>query len=88
MMARIAIGVAAVAALLAVLPGGALFWGMSAAIVAIATGWAAYRERGAPGGRRVWGAVASLVGGVALLVCLVRYGLILVALERLEGMLG
>jgi hypothetical protein len=87
-MAALALVLAAVAAAGAALPGGALYVGLAAGILALVAGRQAYRARTARPSRRLLGAAASALGGLALVLCLVRYALIVAALGRLDALVG
>ena len=75
----------AVSAAIAVcLPAPGAYAAMALGIGAVGTGLVAYRRRQAPGPRRLWGAAAVTLGGLALTLAMVRYGLTLAAVDRLE----
>jgi hypothetical protein len=82
----LALILAVITGLCAAAPGLALYLGIGTGILAIATGRAAFRRADRAAGARLLGAAAGAVGGVALALCLVRYGLILAALDRLDAL--
>jgi len=76
------------AAVAVCVPAPGLFAAMALGIGAIGTGLIAYRRQGDPGARRLWGAAAITVGGLALTLAAVRYGLTLAAVDRIEALIG
>jgi hypothetical protein len=78
---------AALAALAVVLPGAGLYLAMGLGIFALATGLGAFRHRRAPRARLL-GAGAAALGGLALALASLRYGLALAALSALTRLAG
>jgi hypothetical protein len=87
-MARVALAVAASAALGAALPSPGLFLAIGLGIAAIGGGWLGYRRSGDPGFTRLAGAAAIALGAVACLLGALRVMLALAAIDRIDRMLG
>ncbi len=69
------------------LPWPGMFLAMGFGIGAIGTGLSGWRRRADPGPARLAGAGAITIGAVALLLAGVKYGLTLVAIGKIEGLL-
>ena len=78
---------AALAAVAVALPGAGLYAAMGLGLFAVATGLGAWR-RGGPARGRLAGAGATALGGLALALATVRYGLVLAALSALSDLAG
>jgi hypothetical protein len=79
----------AMAAMVAVwLPGVGLYVAMGAAILACAVAVVGFRQRHRPGAARLVAAGALTVATMALTLAIVRYALTLVAIDKLERLLG
>lgn len=87
-MPTTALALAALALVACALPGAGMFVAMGAGIGAVGLGWIAFRRRHAPGPRRLLGAAAVAIGGMALALAVVRYAVTLAALARLVDLLG
>jgi hypothetical protein len=87
-MARLALTLACAALVAAALPAPGLYLAISLGIAAIGSGWLGYRERSAPGARRLLAAAAITVGVLGLLLGSARVVMTLVAIDRIERMLG
>lgn len=87
-MHRAPLGLALVALIAAALPSPGLYLAVGAGIAAIGTGWVGFRAAELPGAARLIGATAVTLGGVGLLLGVVRMALVLAAISRLERMLG
>lgn len=86
-MGWIALICALAAVACAALPGPALYAAMGLGIAGLGLGVAGYRRRRDPGPARLAGAGAMTLGVLALVLAAARYGLVLAAVRRLEGML-
>ena len=86
-MGWLALGISLSALLCAVLPGAAVFVALGLAVIAMGTGLIAYRRLGDAGPTRLAGAGGMALGLLALVLAAARYGLILVVIRHLEGML-
>jgi hypothetical protein len=84
-MGWLALAVAAAGALFVALPGG-MYAAMSLAILAIALGGLAYRQRRARGSARLAGAAGLTVGSIALALAAAQYALTWAALDHLASM--
>jgi len=78
---------AALAAVCVALPGAGLYAALGLGLFATATGLGAFRHDRVPRARLA-GAAAATLGGLALLLATVRYGLALAALSALTRMAG
>jgi len=79
----------AVAGMVAVwLPGVGLYLAFGCAILACATAYVGFRQRHRPGAARLIAAGALTVATMALTLAVVRYALTLLAIDKLERMLG
>jgi len=87
-MVRVALILAFSAMLAAGLPSPGLYLAIGLGIAAIGTGYLAYSQRSAPGGRRLAAAVAITVGMIASLLGSVRVVMVLAAIGRIDRMLG
>ena len=76
----------AIAAAASVLAPGGMFVAMGLAIFAVGGGLDAYRRDRAPR-LRIAGAGATVLGGLALLLAVTRYGVSLAAISALERLL-
>lgn len=83
-MSPLAVILAVSAAIAVCLPAPGAFAAMALGIGAVGTGLVAYQRRHAPGPQRLWGAAAVTLGGLALTLALLRFGLTLAAVDRLE----
>lgn len=86
-MGRLALILSVGAVVCALLPGAALFVGMGLGVAAVGMGLVGYRQREHAGGARLAGAAAMALGVVALVLAAARYGLILMVVRHLEGLL-
>lgn len=66
-------------------PGG-MYIGLGLAIAALGLGWSAYRECTASGPARLCGAGAMTVGGVVLLLALLKVTLTSLAIDALDAL--
>jgi hypothetical protein len=80
------LGTAALVAALCPAPG--MFVAMALGIAGIGIGWVGYRRRGEPGPARLAGAGAIAVAGIGLALAVLRYGLTLAAVDKIERLLG
>ena len=87
-MTRLALLAACVAVVAAALPSPGLYIALGAGIAAIGTGWLALGRRDAPGLSRLGGAAAITVGSIGLVLGALRVVLALVALSRIDSLLG
>jgi len=87
-MSRLALLLAFGATLAAGLPSPGLYCALGLGIAAIGTGWLAYAQRSAPGARRLAGAAAIMVGAIGVLLGTARVVMTLVAIDRIDRMLG
>ncbi len=78
---------AALAAVCVALPGGGMYAALGLGMFATAAGLGAFRHDRVPRARLA-GAAAATLGGLALLLATVRYGLALAALSALTHMAG
>ena len=69
------------------LPWPGMFLAMGLGIAAVGTGITSWRRRADPGPARLAGAGAITIGAAALLLASVKYGLTLVAIGKIEGLL-
>ena len=86
-MHRVALALAAGAALAAAGRAPGQYLALGAGIAAIGTGWIAYGRRGSPGAARLAAAGAITLGGVGLLLGALRVVIALAALGHLGRML-
>jgi hypothetical protein len=87
-MSRLALVLAFGAMFAAGLPSPGLFFAIGLGIAAIGCGWLGYTQRPAPGARRLAAAAAITVGVLGLLLGSARVVMTLVAIDRIERMLG
>jgi hypothetical protein len=87
-VSNVALVLAVAAAIAAALPWPGMFAAMGLGIAAIGLGVVAYRRREHAGARRLAGAAAIAVGAVGLALGSARFVLTLVAVNRLESLLG
>jgi hypothetical protein len=87
-MSRVALTLAFAAMLAAGLPSPGLYLAIGLGIAAIGCGWLAFSERSAPGARRIAGAAAITVGVLGVLLGSARVVMTLVAIDRIDRMLG
>ena len=87
-MSRLALTLACAALVAAALPAPGLYLAIGLGIAAIGAGWLGYRQTAAPGARRLAGAAAITVGALGLLLGSARVVMTLVAIDRIERMLG
>jgi len=87
-MAPTAMSLAVAGLIAAMLPSLGLFLAMALGLAAVGTGTVAYQRRHDRGSRRLWGAAAIVVGGVALTLGVVRYSLTLAAVSAVESWLS
>jgi hypothetical protein len=79
----------ATAAMVAVwLPGLAMYLAFGCAILACASAYVAFRQKWRPGAARLVAAGALTLATMALTLAAVRYALTLLAIDKLESMLG
>lgn len=82
-MSRLALVLAFGAMLAAGLPAPGLYVALGLGAAAIGTGFAAFRDRAAPGGTRLAGAAAIAVGSFGWVLGAVRVAIVLAVLHRL-----
>jgi hypothetical protein len=70
------------------LPAPGLYLAVGLGIAAIGCGWLGYARRGAPGARRIAAAAAITVGVLGVALGSVRVVMALVAIDRIDRMLG
>jgi hypothetical protein len=87
-MSRVALVLACAGLVAAGLPSPGLYLALGLGIAASGCGWLAYSQRTAPGGRRLAGAAAMTVGALGFALGGVRVVMTLVAIDRIERMLG
>jgi hypothetical protein len=87
-MSRLALTLALTAMLAAGLPSPGLYLALGLGIAAIGTGWLAYSQRTAAGSRRLAGAAAMAVGALGFLLGSARVVMTLLAIDRIDRMLG
>ena len=87
-MSRVALTLAFAAMVAAGLPAPGLYLAIGLGIAAIGTGWLGYTQRTAPGARRLLAAAAITVGVLGLVLGATRGGMTLIAIDRIERMLG
>jgi hypothetical protein len=87
-MSRLALTLGFAAMVAAGLPSPGLFLAIGLGIAAIGCGWLGYTHRGAPGARRLVAAAAITVGMLGLLLGSARVVMTLVAIDRIDRMLG
>ena len=87
-MSRLALTLAFGAMLAAGLPSPGLYLAIGLGIAAIGCGWLGYSQRGAPGARRIVSAAAITVGALGVLLGSARVVMTLVAIDRIDRMLG
>jgi hypothetical protein len=86
-MGWLSLACAVLAALCVALPGAGLYLAMGLGLFAIAGGRGAWRHDRAPRARLA-GAGAAALGGLALALAAVRYGLALAALSAMADLAG
>jgi len=79
---------AAVAMALVWLPGHAMYVALGSAILGWAMAWIAFRQTHRRGWARLAGAGALTLATLAATLACVRYGFTLLAIDKLESMLG
>ena len=87
-MSRLALTLAVAAMAAAGLPSPGLYFAIGLGIAAIGSGWLAYTQKSAPGARRLAGAAAITVGALGVLLGSARVVMTLVAIDRIDRMLG
>lgn len=87
-MARLALTFALGALACAALPSPGLFIAIGLGISAIGCGWLGYSQRSASGARRLAAAGAIAVGAIGCVLGALRVVMTLVAIDRIDGMLG
>lgn len=87
-MSWIALLLGAGATVAVLLPAPGMFVAMGLGIAGIGVGWIGLGRRGTPGARRLVGAGGLTIAAIALVLALVRYGLTLAAVDRIERLLG
>jgi hypothetical protein len=70
------------------LPGVAMYVAFGCAIAACAVAYVAFRQKWRPGAARLTAAGALTLATMALTLAAVRYALTLLAIDKLESMLG
>lgn len=87
-MSRLALILAFGAMAAAGLPSPGLYLAIGCGIAAIGCGWLGYSDRPAPGARRLAAAAAITVGALGVLLGSARVVMTLVAIDRIDRMLG
>ena len=87
-MSRLALALALSAMLAAGLPAPGLYLAIGLGFAAIGAGWLGYAQRSAPGSRRLTAAAAITVGGIGALLGSARVVMTLLAIDRIDRMLG
>jgi hypothetical protein len=87
-MGRLALALAFGALIASALPAPGLYVALGLGIAAIGLGWAGYRRRSDPGFTRLAGAAAITLGGLGVVLGLVRVLLALAAIDHIDHMLG
>jgi hypothetical protein len=87
-MHRVALVLALGAMLAAAAPAPGQYLAIGGGIGAIGAGWVAYGRRGTPGAARLAAAGALTVGGIGLLLGVLRVVIVLAAIGHLEQLLG
>jgi hypothetical protein len=87
-MSRLALTLAFAAMVAAGLPAPGLYLALGLGIAAIGIGWLGFTQRTAPGGHRLASAAAITVGALGVLLGTARVVMTLVAIDRIESMLG
>ncbi|HEY5927450.1 MAG TPA: hypothetical protein VIV11_37455 [Kofleriaceae bacterium] len=87
-MSRLALTLAFSAMVAAGLPSPGLYLAIGLGIAAIGAGWLGYTQRTAPGARRLVSAAAITVGVLGVLLGSARVVMTLVAIDRIDAMLG
>ena len=87
-MSRLALSLAFGALVAAGLPSPGLFVAIGLGIAAIGCGWLGYTQRPAPGARRLAAAAAITVGAIGVLLGAARVVVTLMAIDRIDRMLG
>ena len=81
--------VLAVAGMIAVWSAGAgMYVAMACGIFGGALALVAFRQRGRPGAARLCAAAALTIAAMVVTLAAIRYGLTLIAISKLEGILG
>ena len=87
-MQRLSLVLALGAVVAAALPSPGLYLALGLGVGAIGTGWVGFRDRGAPGLRRIGGAAAITLGGIAVVLGALRVGLALAAIDHIDHLIG
>ncbi|MCW5804705.1 MAG: hypothetical protein KIT31_20200 [Deltaproteobacteria bacterium] len=87
-MQKLALGLGVMAVVAAAFAAPGQFVALGCGIAAVGAGLVAYRRRGEPGGRRLAGAGAMMLGGVGLALGGVRVVLTIATIAHLERMLA
>jgi hypothetical protein len=87
-MSRLALILAFGAMVAAGLPSPGLYLAIGLGIAAIGCGWLGYTHRPSPGARRLAAAAAITVGMLGVLLGTARVVMTLVAIDRIDRMLG
>jgi hypothetical protein len=86
-VARLALALAFGAMAAAGLPSPGLYFAIGLGIAAIGCGWIGYTSQ-APGAVRLASAAAITVGTIGVLLGFVRVAIVLVAIDRIDRLLG
>jgi hypothetical protein len=87
-MSRLALTLAFGAMFAAGLPSPGLYLAIGLGLAAIGCGWLGYSQRSAPGARRLAAAAAITVGVLGVVLGSVRVVMTLVAIDRIDRMIG
>jgi hypothetical protein len=87
-MSRLALTLAFGAMLAAGLPSPGLYLAVGLGMSAIGCGWLGYSQRSAPGSRRIAAAAAMMVGTLGVLLGSARVVMTLIAIDRIDRLLG
>ena len=87
-MSRLALILAFGAMVAAGLPSPGLYLAIGLGIAAIGIGWLGYSQKSAPGARRLTAAAAMTVGTLGLLLGSARVVMTLIAIDRIDRILG
>jgi hypothetical protein len=85
---RAALVLAVASVVAAALPSPGLFLALGLGLAAIGAGWVGYRRRTAPGAARLGAAAAIAVGSLGVLLGGARVALVLLAIGKIDAMIG
>ena len=86
-MVRVALALALCGIVAAAMPAPGLYLAIGMGIAAVGLGWMCFRERTLSGEARLGGAGAMAIGGIAVVLGVIRVAMVLVALAHAERLI-